>query len=111
MDDIVEYITGRWPNLKTRAGTRELRRRIRAVRREERAADFPRTPEQLEFDILVRVTQLYEIEFGASEMQTEKTETSQTKFSYKDYMKDKQKTTSTAKVSLEKCEKEKVTKI
>ena len=62
MDAITEYITGRWPNLKTRAGTRELRRRIRAVRREERAADFPRTPEQLQFDILVRVTQLYEIE-------------------------------------------------
>ena len=60
MDDIVDYITGRWPNLKTRAASRELRRCIRTVRREERAADFPRTPEQLQFDVLVRVTQIYE---------------------------------------------------
>ena len=56
--EIIDYVTGRWPNLTAK----EVRRRIRAVRREERAAVFPRTKEQLQFDVLVRVTQLYEID-------------------------------------------------
>jgi hypothetical protein len=61
--DIAEFITSRWPNLKTRAARRELGRVIREVTEKERKADFPRTKEEINFDILVRVTQLYEIRF------------------------------------------------
>jgi hypothetical protein len=55
---VIDYVTGRWPNLTVA----DVRRRIRAVRREERAHLNARTKEQLQFDVLVRVTQLYEIE-------------------------------------------------
>ena len=60
MLDITAYITSRWPNLKTRAARRELKRVIDKVTREEQNADFPRTKEEIHFDILVRVTQIYE---------------------------------------------------
>lgn len=60
MTDITAYITSRWPNLKTRAAHRELKRVIDNVTREERNADFPRTNKEIDFDILVRVTQIYE---------------------------------------------------
>jgi len=59
-DDIVAYITSRWTNLKTRAQQRRIRQVINAVAQEERASDFPRTTEQVRFDVLVRVTQIYE---------------------------------------------------
>ena len=55
-DEIVNYCIARWPHLHERA----VRRTIRRVAREENKSGYDWTPAQRRFDILVRVTQLYE---------------------------------------------------
>ena len=57
-DEIVTYCVDRWPHLRVR----DVRRTVRRVAREERRSPYDWTREQREFDILVRVTQLYEKE-------------------------------------------------
>lgn len=57
-DKIVKYCVTRWPHLQEHA----VRRRIRKVARDENNSEYNWTAEQRMFDILVRVTQLYEVE-------------------------------------------------
>ena len=56
MSDIVEYIHSRWPEVSKR----EVRRVVREEFKRQRASVYIRTEEQIVFDTLVRVTQIYE---------------------------------------------------
>ena len=56
MSDIVEYIHLRWPEVSKR----EVRRVVREEFKRQRASLYIRTEEQIVFDTLVRVTQIYE---------------------------------------------------
>ena len=58
MSDIVEYIHSRWPGVSKR----EVRRVVREEFKRQRASVYIRTEEQIVFDTLVRVTQIYERE-------------------------------------------------
>lgn len=56
-EHIVEYIHTRWPQVSKR----EVRRIVREEFKRQRASAYIRTEEQIVFDTLVRVTQIYEM--------------------------------------------------
>jgi len=55
------YICNRWQQYNNRCGSRYVRRIIREEFRVQRASDFARSKREIEFDTLVRVTQIFEI--------------------------------------------------
>lgn len=60
--EILNYCLKRWPQLRES----DIRRTIRRVTREEKKSPYGWTQEQQLFDILVRVTQIYEYRLDQS---------------------------------------------